>query len=72
MIDKDGRKVERIVFANEQDSVRATAEVILVFTNESHGDRDEEWVVQQNAETGEEISRHNVRFISSIYWQKED
>lgn len=33
-----------------------------------HGDRDEFWVVQ--TKDGEEVARHNARYIESIVWQE--
>jgi len=32
-----------------------------------HGDRDEFWIVQMK--DGEEVARHNPRFVESIVWE---
>lgn len=52
--------------ANGDATLNADDNRTLTFQSQYRGDRDEEWVVERV--DGEEVARHNVRYIASIYF----
>jgi hypothetical protein len=66
-----GKEAEFILFENG-DKVTTNKDRILVFEDIYMGDHSESWIVEKNRENGAETSRHNTRFIASIYWKTED
>lgn len=66
----DSRGVQSIWFngANGDHTVEADAdeERTLTYVSEYHGDHECEWVIEKV--DGEEVARHNIRFIASIRW----
>ncbi|NLP12726.1 hypothetical protein GX408_20180 [bacterium] len=68
---KTGDDVEFILFDNG-DKVATNKDRFLVYEDVYMGDHSESWIVEKNRETGDEISRHNTRFIASIYWKPKE
>ena len=65
---KTGDDVEFILFENG-DKVSINEGRVLVYEDVYMGDHSEGWIVEKNRETNKETSRHNTRFIASIYWK---
>ena len=68
---KTGDDVEFIMFENG-DKVSTNEGRFLVYEDVYMGDHSESWIVEKNRETNEETSRHNTRFIASIYWKPKE
>ncbi len=68
---KTGDDVEFILFENG-DKVATNKDRVLVLEGVYMGDHSESWIVEKNRETGIETSRHNTRFIASIYWKPKE
>ena len=62
---KDGDYIESIIFP-EGDICSNSDKQELQYISEYHGDHDECWVVVKDRASGQEIARHNTRYIASI------
>jgi hypothetical protein len=58
-----GDSVEFVLFENG-DKLATNEDRILIY--------EVDWIVERNRETGEETSRHNLRYIASIYWKPKE
>jgi hypothetical protein len=67
----DGKPVDRIIFP-DNTNIAASRERVLEYECVNHGDHDECWIVEKDRETQAETARHNIRFISDIYWTPEE
>ena len=62
----DGKMVDQIIFPNGE-VLSVNEEMRLRYHYEFHGEYDDAWVIQVDND-GNEIARHNVKFIESIIW----
>jgi len=65
----EGKIVDKIVFSN-REVLRNKAEEggnLLQYCSELHGEYDLDWILEKDS-NGNEIARHNVKLLESIYW----
>lgn len=67
--EQSGRELKRIIFPGPpEESLVSNQEWQIVFESSYHGDHDELWAVVKVRSTGQELERHNIRYISSLVW----
>ncbi len=69
----DGKRIEGVYWPDTESeqgrSVQARHGVKLHLSATHHGDHDEFWIVESRVITGEEIARHNPRYIETFIWE---
>lgn len=71
-LDMDGKKIMAVSWPDSGNETGRSWRVGytgcdgLFLSAKHHGDRDEFWVVQMKG--GEEVARHNARYIETIEW----
>ena len=65
----DGKLIASVHWAKDDGDERIVAsdEIGLHMSATYHGDRDEFWIVQSDAK-GNEVARHNTRYVESFVW----
>lgn len=67
--DMIGNELKRIIFTSEGDqSLWSDKFNQIVLEQSFHGDHDDYWAVVKIRNTGQELERHNIRFIASLIW----
>ena len=73
MIGLNGRKVYAVwwpdVKGNKGVLIKSGRNRILEMSCSHHGDHDEFWIIEMNADR-KELARHNVKYVESIVWNR--
>ncbi len=74
MNEQNGRKIKMVTWPDSGDElgrcISTNEKCSIELCSTYHGDRDEVWVVVISKETGNEVERHNVKYIESIIWEQ--
>lgn len=72
MRDMDGKKIKEIWWPDTEleqgRHVPASDQLSLEISATYCGDHNEIWIVEKNLITGEEVARHNPRYVETIIW----
>ena len=73
-IKMNGKKIYQVWWPDtetQQDSnIKTGRNRILELSATHHGDHDEFWIVEMNADR-KELARHNSRYVETIIWDRE-